>query len=126
MVKNIFDHSGEHIGGFSFHLKNGQENCLTLSIADIGIGIRNSLKKVIQRDDIFEDCIYIKEAIKKGVSGTGELGRGLGLSQIIETINEVQITSGNGLIKTNEGKIFKEETLNTNLKGTSIFLKLYV
>lgn len=124
LVKNIFDHSGETIGGFSFHYKTNRDTTLALSIADIGKGIRKTMSKVFDSEDEIEDFEYIKEALKPGVSGTGKLGRGLGLSRIVNTIEQVQVTSGNGQIITCEGEISKEQSINTNLKGTSIYLKI--
>lgn len=126
LVKNIFDHSGENIGGFSFHYKSRTNTVLTLSIADIGNGIKHTMSNVMGFETQAEDFEYIKEAVKPGVSGTGKFGRGLGLSRIIETIDEVQITSGNGQIKTYEGIIKNEQTINTVLRGTSIYLNIYL
>lgn len=124
LIKNIFDHSGETIGGFSFHYQTNRETLLTLSIADIGKGIKSSLANQFNCKEEIEDYVYIREAIKEGVSSTGKLGRGLGLYRIINTIDDVQITSGNGQIITHEGKVYQQQAINTNLRGTSIYLKI--
>ncbi|MBN7817783.1 hypothetical protein [Algoriphagus pacificus] len=124
LVRNIFDHSGETIGGFSFHYKTNGQKSLSLSIADIGRGIRNTMSEVLDFNDSIDDHMFIQEAIKPGVSGTGIIGRGLGLAKIVEIIDQVQITSGKGQIKTFEGRVKQSEVLNYSLKGTSIFLKI--
>ncbi len=125
LVRNIFDHSGEDIGGFSFHYKNKYETTLELSITDIGKGIRSSMSSVYNNDSIY-DFEFIEQALVEGVSCTGKFGRGLGLSKIANTIEFVQITSGNGQVITKEGQVYDRRTINTNLKGTSIFLKIRI
>ena len=130
LTKNIFEHSGETIGSFSFHYKTNSiynecnENCLLLAVSDLGIGISGSLKNTYRKNDDMDDVEYILKSMQRGVSSTGELGRGLGLPDVIESMEEVQITSGFGQVLTREGIIVNERKVKSRLLGTSVSLKL--
>jgi hypothetical protein len=129
LSKNIFDHSGENIGGFSFHFyPAGKSNCnrdvLLLTISDIGIGIKNSfnIKQELHSDQ--KDSFYIEEAIKPGITSTGTSGRGLGLYHVVSFSSHVKITSGNGQIKVHEGHLKSSTNSENYLKGTSIHIRV--
>ena len=103
-----------------------EPDCIILAISDLGIGIKQSLNKYLKINEIKNDQYFIKEALRPGVSGTGLTGRGLGLTNVINSIEEVQITSGLGQVITKNGRISKEKTINTKLFGTSIYLKINI
>lgn len=129
LSKNIFEHSGETIGGFAFHLLSKDKyNCkydrLFLSISDIGVGIKRTLVENLALPNDRSATFYIEEAIKPGITSTGNNGRGLGLYQVVNFLGEVQITSGNGQIKLIDGKIINKVDTKFFLKGTSINVKI--
>lgn len=129
LSKNIFEHSGETIGGFSFHLLsknkyNCQNDRLFLTISDIGVGIKKTLVNSLDLPSDKDDTFYIEEAIKPGITSTGHDGRGLGLYQVVNFLGEVQITSGTGQIKLKDGEITNRIDTKFFLKGTSINIKI--
>lgn len=131
LCRNIFDHSGESTGGFSFHLlsKNkyqSEYDTLLLNISDIGIGIKESLSSTIRLPECSSDSAFIEESIKPGITSTGNGGRGYGLHQVVYFSSQVTIRSGEGVVKTQDGKLLSSLNYPTSLKGTSIFIKIFI
>lgn len=129
LTKNIFEHSGENIGGFSFHLRtkdkyDSKNDTLVLSISDIGYGIKKTLIDNLELPKDKPDTFYLEQAIKKGVTSTKNSSRGLGLYHVVDFSSEVQITSGHGQIKVKDGHIKNCIYTKFNLSGTSIHMKL--
>lgn len=127
LSKNIFEHSGENIGSFAFHLysKEKYENdSLRLTISDIGVGLKKTIAPTFELPIDKPDSFYIEEAIKPGITSTKLDGRGLGLYQVINFASEVQINSGNGQITVVDGVIKKSHNSNYSLKGTSLNIKV--
>lgn len=128
LTQNIFEHSGETMGSFAFQYRKGGVNSpgsnLEVSITDIGIGVKDSLMKNNTIDQNENDIYYLIESIKRGISGTSEIDRGIGLHDVINYNSKVQITSGGGVLQTIDGKIQKADNLPYSRKGTSVFISL--
>ncbi len=128
ITQNIFDHSGETVGGFSFHLKNPrhthERKHLALTISDIGFGIKSTLEKKLDINSQENDSVFIAEALREGISGTGWSGRGRGLTLVKDLMEEVQVTSGLGQVTTKDGIIIDKSQIANPLKGTSISVKI--
>ncbi len=138
VCRNIFDHSGQNIGSFSFHFRTQRDgraipytqnlskdnSYLVLAISDLGIGIKDSLVKNTDIEQEEKDIFYLKESIKSGVTSTGIPGRGNGLAYLTETVEKVQISSGKGKIFIEDGKVTREELNSEQIIGTSIYFKV--
>jgi hypothetical protein len=105
-AENSIDHSSESPGqGYCFYVlqkyhKDGKDQ-IQIAIGDIGIGIRNSLKRVAP-DFVNNDALAIKRALFQGMSGRADKSGGLGYIRIREILKQrggsLQIRSGYGSI----------------------------
>mgnify|MGYP001806390234 CR=1 FL=1 len=114
---NIFEHSERKFGSFAYQKKS---NSFDLFLADVGIGIRNSLIKNSDINPYHDNCYYLELAIKDGISETNEDGRGFGLGQIINTEACVVIASSGAKITTKDGSIKSIEKCSKYFLGTTI------
>lgn len=128
LTQNIFEHSGEAMGSFAYQYRDkssfNRNSTLEVAITDIGIGIKESLRKNRRLVKNESDIYYLSEAIRRGVSGTSEIDRGIGLYDVVNFNSEVQITSGTGVLKTLNGKITNTKNIPSSTKGTSVFIVL--
>ena len=74
-------------------------NCILFAVADGGIGVQKSLESTHAPANATEALLL---AIKYGVSGTGEQGRGSGLSDVMDTVGgglgEYTLVSGDAIL----------------------------
>jgi len=86
LFKNIYDHSKS----WGIVAVQVLKNEVVFSYSDIGIGIKNSLQEILKTKynlNEVNDCVAIKEAIKKGVSSktiASSNNLGLGLYKVTE------------------------------------------
>lgn len=100
-IINVVDHSGV----FEYYIccwKYPEKKQLRLCIADLGIGIPNSLRNVPTYSKIKDDHEAIKKATEEGVS-TRNSKAGLGLSHIKKFLN---VNKGQLCIISSQGKVF--------------------
>lgn len=132
-AENSIDHSSASPGqGYCFYVlqkyhKDGKDQ-IQIAVGDIGIGIRNSLKRVAP-DFVNNDLLAIKRAIFQGMSGRPDKSGGLGYKRVREILKQrggtIQIRSGYGSITYSA---YSEEQQNTehrcSFPGTQIILKI--
>ncbi|GEM_PF-3478134 len=127
LTQNIFEHSGETMGSFSFQYQTSKGTrgpVLDVAITDIGIGIKRTLLRNSQIKQGKDDTYYLEQAITEGISGTSERERGIGLKEVVQYESQVQITSGGGVIQTYDGNIIKRTNTIHSRRGTSIFISI--
>lgn len=105
-AENSIDHSSISPGhGYCFYVlqkyhKEGKDQ-IQIAVGDVGIGIRNSLKRVAP-DFVSNDLLAIKRALFQGMSGRPDKSGGLGYKRIREILKQrggkIQIRSGYGSI----------------------------
>ena len=105
-AENSIDHSSASPGqGYCFYIlqkyhKEGKDQ-IQIAVGDIGIGIRNSLKRVAP-DFVSNDLLAIKRALLKGMSGREDKSGGLGYIRVREILKQrggtIEIRSGYGSI----------------------------
>ncbi|OPY55989.1 MAG: Histidine kinase-, DNA gyrase B-, and HSP90-like ATPase [Pelotomaculum sp. PtaU1.Bin035] len=105
-AENSIDHSSESPGqGYCFYVLqkyhiDGKDQ-IQIAVGDIGIGIRNSLKRVAP-DFVNNDVLAIKRALFQGMSGRTDKSGGLGYIRVREILKQrggtIQIRSGYGSI----------------------------
>lgn len=105
-AENSIDHSSPSPGhGYCYYVlqkyhKEGKDQ-IQIAVGDIGIGIRNSLKRVAP-DFVSNDLLAIKRALFKGMSGRTDKSGGLGYIRVREILQQrggmIQIRSGYGSI----------------------------
>jgi hypothetical protein len=126
-------HAGlcELAGNVCFHaqVENGFAAAQTIpargsilfAVADGGIGVKQSLEATHHPADARE---ALGLAVKYGVSGTGEVGRGSGLSDVMDTVagglGRFTIISGNAILVKRYKVTPKIRTINRPYPGTLI------
>jgi signal transduction histidine kinase len=95
---------------------------LELAVADCGIGVRASLVRNSQFEDLIDDAIAIREALAPGVTSAPGSGKGMGLylAKLVLAANEGTLTirSGDARISV-PGETGAEESL-PGLRGTLV------
>jgi anti-sigma regulatory factor (Ser/Thr protein kinase) len=94
LMMNAFDHSESERGCYVCAQSYIRAKKIRLCIADFGIGIQQSLKKVPEYVNLDDDHEAIALAVKEGVTSRVDRTAGYGLSHI------------NRFIKVNEGKMY--------------------
>lgn len=132
-AENSIDHSSVSPGqGYCFYVlqkyhKEGKDQ-IQIAVGDVGIGIRNSLKRVAP-DFVSNDLLAIKRALFQGMSGRPDKSGGLGYRRVREILTQrggtIHIRSGYGSITYSA---HSEEQQNTehrcSFPGTQIFFKI--
>jgi len=142
LIYNIFEHSGKSYGVISTFVRKNLNSykyndkavfCMTIS--DIGMGIKKSMLKsnlYVNEKNIesVPDEEFILSALKKGISSTNNINRGLGLYNVNEISDTLTITSGScRLVSKNKSssdkRIIEKEQIPL-LKGTSISVAMKI
>jgi anti-sigma regulatory factor (Ser/Thr protein kinase) len=132
LMTNAFDHSESARGCYVCAQTYKQAKTIRLCIADFGIGILASLKKVEPYGELTQDDEAIKLSVKEGV--TSRIGRvaGYGLTHINRFIDVnkgiMHIISGNGKVNWNYTGVKKRknenQTMHYPFQGTIINLTI--
>lgn len=77
---NVAEHSNTDAGFLALQ-HYPQRGCLMFAVADAGVGLRASLGR---RYEIDSDDQAVQLAARRGISGTGQAGRGLGIAAVIQ------------------------------------------
>lgn len=95
---NIFDHAQSGNNAFVHMSYNPTDMVLYIAVADMGLGIVNTVKKY--SPTIINDVDALREAIKDNftISSTTH-NRGKGLDNILSCANNLQILSGSALLQ---------------------------
>lgn len=126
LSKNVFHHSQEPQGSFSFRVfRSSRAQAVELCVADFGVGIKKSLIKNEKINPNLEDSDYIKLAVKPGISSTNKDGRGLGLHVVNSEASRLTIASGKGKIIFSRGNELRSFKYDIPYLGTSIKSIIY-
>jgi hypothetical protein len=132
LMTNVFDHSESQRGCYVCAQSYRRARTIRLSIADFGIGIQSSLRKVPAYQHLASDYDSIVLAVQQGVSSRIDKDAGYGLTHINRFIrvNEGRMTvlSGSGKVSWNfTGKKKRSElkqVMNFPFQGTIINLEI--
>jgi len=100
LCQNIPQHSRDqgYVAAQSYRTKTGKE--IHIALTDLGVGLRGSLSQGHAIVDWQEEAV-IRYALQQGVSATNEIGRGLGLAQVMKSLQRFSgsfyLRSGSGL-----------------------------
>lgn len=127
VLNNIFDHAGSENTGYVLTQYYPQNDILSFSICDFGIGIPSSVndfRKKQGKASITDQQAIIK-AISLGFSAQSTIqNRGMGLNNLSESIKALDgtlaIISNNAFYNMNQGKIIVRDNNLINFKGTLI------
>lgn len=133
-AENSIDHSSEPSGqGYCFYVlqkyhKEGKDQ-IEIAVGDVGIGIRNSLKRVAP-DFVSNDLLAIKRALFQGMSGRPDKSGGLGYKRVREILKQrdgtIQIRSGYGSISYSAHSEQQQNTEHRcSFPGTQIIFKIF-
>ncbi|WP_338889045.1 hypothetical protein [Rhodococcus sovatensis] len=123
---NVWEHSGASGGWAALRQKGqGPDRGVEFAVGDCGVGLRASLSKAIP---VASDVAAIEHAVQKGVSGTGERNRGLGLAEIAASAQRrdgsLRLFSGRaGGFTLPNGKILARNSL-ARYPGTLVYATL--
>lgn len=111
---NVCDHSGRPVGWAAMQqYKYGATTHVAFAVADSGKGLRAALSAVY---DVSDDRHAVRLAFERGVTGTGQKNRGLGLHRIVESAlsreGSVRLWSdtATGMTTPGTGKIFVRDS----------------
>jgi hypothetical protein len=130
LLYNVLEHSGTNFGSISiFFRRIDNDYYFNMTVSDIGLGIRKTMMNshVFQNVKSIEripDEEFVIQALKKGISSTNELSRGMGLFYVSMIADSLTITTGQCRVHTK--KDIDLEISNPSIKqipaikGTSI------
>jgi hypothetical protein len=105
MANNVWDHSmSEYSGLFAFQV---QPERVTFCIADVGVGVLQSLRQNSQFASLKTSTAALSTALKDGVSRFGNQGRGYGFSDLIRGVSNQW---GISRLRSGEGKVVLDHT----------------
>ena len=82
-TENVIEHAESMIGALA--AAQTYESGLELAVVDLGIGIPTTLRRN-PRFSTLSDLEALEEALKYGVSSSGDLNRGIGLHELISSV----------------------------------------
>jgi anti-sigma regulatory factor (Ser/Thr protein kinase) len=131
LMTNTFDHSESSRGCYVCAQSYPAKKKIKLCIADFGIGILASLKKVPEYNRLRNDYEAIKLAVKEGITSRIRKDAGYGLSHIQRFI---KVNQGKMYILSGKGKILwdysgiqykeKQQTMHNVFQGAIIDLEI--
>ena len=121
LAYNAVQHSESPVGGYGFiqFYESRQGRRFVCGVTDGGIGIRRSLEQnPALRGLIPYDWVAIERATGEGVSGTGDMGRGIGLYGVAEDMRrrERQLIVHSGI-----GSLQFREQMQSRASRTRLF-----
>jgi hypothetical protein len=135
MTDNATTHGWSNVGVSYVAAQRYRADRCVLVVGDLGIGIPEHIRRV--HPELSDDGDAIREATKEGVTGTGDSQRGIGYQQVIDSLKETQVPSGElriwsgkgrFRIKTRDGLIERRRawTVEEETAGTWVRLELCV
>lgn len=119
LASNVTNHA--QAPGFAAAQTYPGMNTIVFAVADSGIGIRQSLAG---RYDVSDDAEALRIAVRYGVTGTGEGGRGSGLHDVMVSVVGLQgvftVISGHGKLVVTDSNAINPITMPTYYPGTLI------
>jgi anti-anti-sigma regulatory factor/anti-sigma regulatory factor (Ser/Thr protein kinase) len=103
IVKNVTEHAQSPVGGFAMaqHFKRRHE--FEVAIVDPGVGIRTSLQRNPQYEDVVTDLEAIRTSLELGVTSRRSAVRGIGLFAIWRLLHEnagtLVVRSGSAVVE---------------------------
>ncbi|OFV77032.1 hypothetical protein [Rhodococcus erythropolis] len=123
---NVCDHSGKDGGWAALRqVGKGAKRRVEFAVADAGVGLRSSLANA---HSVTNDVDAMQLAVTQGVSGTGLVRRGLGLSSIAETAadrsGQLRLFSGRATGQTMPNGELLSRVSPTRYPGTLVYANL--
>lgn len=124
MQANVMEHSETKDGYFMIGQSYPETKRVRVSILDLGIGIKTHLMRSGLKFEQNNDSFIIVKAFEEGISGTGDTGRGIGLSVLKEFIDKCEgslvVISNKGFFIRAGKKIVIQRDLSFDFPGTLI------
>ena len=106
---NAAEHSDSRPGAVACaqsYKRDQPDEYLTIAIGDVGIGVPASLRRA---HEVPDDVTAVREALERDVSGTGDVGRGQGLADLVDDTAQLGallvLHSGDALASVEGGEI---------------------
>lgn len=112
LCQNIPQHSEDEGFVAAQVYRHGQGKELHIALSDLGIGLRGSLSKKHDLAGADEEKV-MRYALTQGISASQEIGRGLGLAQVIKSLSRFDgrfiLRSGSGfLVRSQKGEEYSD------------------
>lgn len=99
---NVFDHAQANGNAFSLIKFDKKRQKLSVAISDFGIGIARTIKENFEGKSIVDDVDALKFSIENSVTiRSTEHNKGLGLGNILSSVDDIRIFSNKGLFVKN-------------------------
>ncbi len=128
MVQNVLDHAQSPVGGFVV-AQGGKRKAsvFELAIADPGLGISASLRRIAKYESLDTDLAGIQEALKPGVTSNPEGNNsGVGLSALRNAVRQnggtLIVRSGTAVVES--GRVERSADGLAALQGTLVAVKI--
>lgn len=121
VLNNVVDHSGAAGGWAAMQVMPKDDGMIKFAVADTGYGLEHTLRRHNKVDGAAD---AVKKAFERTVSGTGQLGRGAGLDDLLQRIKRhkghLRAWSGTGSGRSSGGALACRE-VTAAFPGTVIY-----
>jgi anti-sigma regulatory factor (Ser/Thr protein kinase) len=121
VLNNVVDHSGAAGGWAAMQVMPKDDGLIKFAVADAGYGLEHTLRRYNKVDGPVD---AVKKAFERTVSGTGQLGRGAGLDDLLQRIKRhkghLRAWSGTGAGRSSGGALACRE-VTAAFPGTVIY-----
>lgn len=83
VVNNVVEHSGRHGGWAAMQVMPNRSGMVTFAVADAGSGLERTIRR---HHDVVGPIEAMQKAFEHDVSGTGAIGRGQGLADLVRRV----------------------------------------
>jgi len=121
VLSNVAEHSGVAGGWAAMQVMPNNDGMITFAVADAGYGLEHTLR---QHNKVDGPVDAMTKAFQRTVSGTGQLGRGTGLDDLLQRVKRhkghLRAWSGAGVGRSSGGPLACQE-VTAAFPGTVIY-----
>lgn len=121
LLNNVVDHSGSAGGWAAMQVMPKDDGLIKFAVADAGYGLERTLRR---HNEVDGPADAVRKAFERTVSGTGQLGRGAGLDDLLQRIKRhkghLRAWSGTGTGRSSGGALACRE-VTAAFPGTVIY-----
>jgi hypothetical protein len=121
VLSNVAEHSGVEGGWAAMQVMPNKDGMITFAVADAGHGLERTLRR---HNEVAGPVDAIEKAFQRSVSGTGQLGRGTGLDDLLQRVKRhkghLRAWSGTGAGRSSGGALACQE-VSAAFPGTVIY-----